>query len=167
MAGDNSFDISSKVDMQEMVNGIDQALREITNRYDFRDSNTEIELKKEDKKIIIKSTDDYKVRAANDVLKNKLIKRGIPIKALTDSEPVQTGMDKMHQDIAIQDGIPQEKAKDIVKFIKELGLKKIQASIQKDVVRVSGPKLDDLQEVMAHLKQKDFGIDMQFTNFRS
>ncbi len=167
MAKDASFDIVSKIDMQEIVNAVDQALREITNRYDFKDSNTTIELNKEEKTITITTTDDYKIKASNEVLKNKMVKRGIPIKALTDEEPTNPGMNKMVQKIKIQEGIPQEKAKEIVKFIKESGIKKVQPSIQGDTVRVTGPKIDDLQAVMGALKAKDFGIDMQFTNYRS
>ncbi|MCE5301436.1 MAG: YajQ family cyclic di-GMP-binding protein [Spirochaetia bacterium] len=166
MASDSSFDIASKVDEQEIVNAIDQAMREITNRYDFRDCPTTIELNKEEKTITITTTDDYKVRASNEILRNKLVKRGAPLKAFTDEPAVLQGMNKMVQKIKIQDGIPQEKAKEIVRYIKEQNLKKIQATIQKDVVRVSGPKKDDLQQVMAVLKAHDFGIDMQFTNYR-
>ena len=166
MAKDSSFDIVSKVDLQEVVNAIDQALREITNRYDFRDTNTTIELNKDERTITISTTDDYKVRAAADVLNNKMVKRGVPLKALNADEPSQSGNNRMVMKINIQDGIPQEKAKDVVKFIKELKLKKVQASIQKDVVRVSAPKKDDLQEVMQQLKAKDFGIDMQYDNYR-
>jgi len=166
MAKDSSFDIASKVDMQEVVNAIDQAMREITNRYDFRDTGTTIELNKDAREITLATTDDYKVKAASEVLRNKMVKRSVPLKALSEGTPQQTGNNKMVMKIAIQDGIPQEKAKDIVKYIKELKLKKIQASIQKDVVRVSGPKKDDLQEVMQKLKEHDFGIDMQYTNYR-
>ncbi len=166
MAKDASFDIVSKVDLQEVVNAIDQALREITNRYDFRDSNTEIILNKEERTITISTLDDYKARAAYEVLTNKMVKRSVPLKALEASEPQESGLNKMIMKITIQDGIPQEKAKDIVKYIKELKLKKIQASIQKDVVRVTSPKKDDLQEAITKLKEKDFGIDMQFTNYR-
>jgi len=166
MAKDASFDIVSKVDMQEVLNAVDQALREITTRYDFKDSNTTIELNKDERVITITSADDYKVRASLDILKNKMVKRGVPLKALDAGEPEQSGMNKMIMKVKIQDGIPQEKSKDIVKYIKELKLKKIQASIQKDVVRVSGPKKDDLQEVIVKLREKDFGIDMQFDNYR-
>jgi cyclic-di-GMP-binding protein len=165
MAQEFSFDIVSKVDMQEVLNSIDQAMREISTRYDFRDSGTTIDLDKEKREITINSMDDFKVRASNDVLKNKMVKRGVPVKSLKDSDPVQTGMNKMHMKITIQEGIPQEKAKEIVKFIKDSGVK-VQASIQKDVVRVTGKKKDDLQDVMAGLKAHDFGIDMQFTNYR-
>ncbi len=165
MASEFSFDIASKVDMQEVVNSIDQAMREIVNRYDFKDSGTTIDLNKEDRKITINTADDYKVRASWDILQNKLAKRGVPVRAMKSGEPVTTGLNKTHMEITIQDGIPQEKAKEVVKAIKELKLK-VQASIQKDVVRVSGPKKDDLQAVMAALKAKDFGIDMQFTNYR-
>ena len=166
MSKDSSFDIASKVDLQEVLNAVDQSMREITNRYDFRDSNTEITLNKDERLITISTADDYKVRAAHEVLKGKMVKRQVPLKALESGEPQESGLNRMIMKIKIQDGIPQEKAKDIVKYIKELKLKKIQASIQKDVVRVSSPKKDDLQEAIAKLKEKDFGIDMQYTNYR-
>jgi uncharacterized protein YajQ (UPF0234 family) len=165
MAQDFSFDIASKVDMQETVNAIDQAMREIVNRYDFKDSGTTIDLNKEEKKITIHSIDDYKVRASWDILQNKFAKRGVPLKAMKAGEPVNTGLNKIHLEITIQDGIPQEKAKEVVKAIKDTKIK-VQASIQKDVIRVSGPKKDDLQTIMGLLREKDFGIDMQFTNYR-
>jgi cyclic-di-GMP-binding protein len=165
MASDSSFDIASKVDMQEVVNGIDIAMREIINRYDFKDSNTTIDLNKEDRKITINSLDDYKVNASWDILQNKLAKRNVPLKAMKAGEPTTSGLNKTHMEIIIQDGIPQEKAKEIVKAIKDLKIR-VQASIQKDVIRVSGPKKDDLQAVMAALREKDFGVDMQFTNYR-
>lgn len=166
MPQDSSFDITSKVDMQEIVNAIDQSMREITNRYDFKGVETTIDLNKEEHKITISTADDYKVRASYDILTGKLIKRGVPVKALTAKDPYQSGMNKMVMEVTIQEGIPQEKAKEIVKFIKDSGIKKVQASIQKDTVRVSGPKKDDLQEVMQLLRSKDFGIDMQFANYR-
>jgi len=153
------------VDMQEVVNGIDIAMREIINRYDFKDSNTTIDLNKEDRKITINSLDDYKVNASWDILQNKFAKRNVPLKAMKAGEPTTSGLNKTHMEIIIQDGIPQEKAKEIVKAIKDLKIK-VQASIQKDVIRVSGPKKDDLQAVMAALREKDFGVDMQFTNYR-
>lgn len=165
MASDSSFDIASKVDMQEVVNGIDIAMREILNRYDFKDSNTTIDLNKEDRKITIHSLDDYKVNASWDILLNKFAKRNVPIKAMKAGVPTTSGLNKTHMEIEIQDGIPQEKAKEIVKTIKDTKLK-VQASIQKDVIRVSGAKKDDLQAVMAMLREKDFGVDMQFTNYR-
>jgi uncharacterized protein YajQ (UPF0234 family) len=165
MASDFSFDIASKVDLQEVVNAIDQATREIVNRYDFRDSGTTIDLNKEERKITINTIDDYKVRASWEILSTKFAKRGVPVKAMKAGEPVTTSLNKIHMEIAIQDGIPQEKAKEVVKAIKDMKIK-VQASIQKDVVRVSGPKKDDLQAVMAALREKDFGIDMQFTNYR-
>ncbi len=163
---DSSFDIVSKVDLQEVVNAVDQAKREIANRYDFRGSDTEVELDKDDRSIKITTADDYKARASLDILKNKMVKRGVPLKALDASEPEESGLSRVVVKITIQDGIPQEKAKEIVKYVKELNFKKVQASIQKDAVRVSGPKKDDLQEVMAKLKEKDFNIDMQYTNYR-
>jgi uncharacterized protein YajQ (UPF0234 family) len=165
MPEDFSFDIVSKVDMQEVVNAINQADKEIIGRYDFKDTNTTIEFNKEERTITVKSIDDYKVRTALDVMMNKMAKRGVPLKALKADEPVESGIKSFFIKVTIQEGIPQEKAKDIVKFIKDTKLK-VQPSIQKDVIRVSGRKKDDLQDVIAALKQKDFGIDTQFTNYR-
>jgi len=165
MAQDFSFDIVSKVDMQEVVNAINQADKEIATRYDFKDSNTTIELKTEDRTITVKSIDDYKVRTALDVMMGKMAKRAVPLKALKTDQPVESGIKSFFIKVTIQEGIPQEKAKDIVKFIKDTKLK-VQSSIQKDVIRVSGRKKDDLQDVITALKQQDFGIDMQFTNYR-
>jgi len=165
MADDYSFDIASKIEMQEVVNAVDQAMREISTRYDFKDSGTLIELNKEDRVITITTTDDYKIKASADVLKNKMVKRGVPLKSLSEEEPQQSGMNKMILKMKLQDGISQEKAKEITRFIKDSKIK-VQASIQKDTVRVSGRKKDDLQEIIGALKAKDFGIDMQFTNYR-
>ncbi len=165
MPADSSFDIVSKVDLQEVLNGINNAEKEILNRYDFRDSNTSFDLKKEEREIMINSADNFRVQSALDVLLSKMAKRNVPLKALTAGDPVELSLKHAQLKVTIQDGIPQEKAKDIVKAIKDSKLK-VQASIQKDVVRVTGKSKDDLQAVMALLKAKDFGIDMQFTNYR-
>jgi len=162
---DNSFDIVSKVEMPEVNNAISQALKDVGARFDLKDAKSSIELKEKDHKILLASADEYKLGAVVDILQSKLNKRGISLKALTFG-PVQpaSGM-SVRQEITLQAGIPMEKAKEIVRIIKDSKIK-VQASINADVVRVSGKDRDCLQEVMALLKQSDLGIDMQFTNYR-
>jgi uncharacterized protein YajQ (UPF0234 family) len=161
---DNSFDVVSKIDMQEVSNAIQQALKEIHTRFDLKDSKSNIELDKDG--IVLHSADEYKLKAVNDVLQAKLVKRGVSLKGLTYSElePAAGGTTKRR--ITMQQGIAIEKARDIVKLVKD-SKKKAQASIQGDLVRISSKDRDTLQEVIALLRQKDFGIDLQFTNFRT
>jgi uncharacterized protein YajQ (UPF0234 family) len=161
---DNTFDIVSKIDLQEVSNAIQQAMKEVTTRFDLKDSKSTIALEKDG--IVLHSADEYKLKAVNDVLSQKLVKRGVPLKGLTYSaaEPAAGGTAK--QKITLQQGIPIEKAREIVKLIKD-SKKKVQASIQGDLVRVSGRDRDTLQEIIALLRSRDFGIDMQFTNYRS
>lgn len=161
---DNSFDIVSKVDLAEASNAIQQALKEIITRFDLKDSKSEIKLEKE--VIQLQSADEYKLKAITEILQNKLVKRGISLKSL-DYGTVESGSHgSARQKITLAQGIAIEKAKEIVKFIKDSKLK-VQASIQGDTVRISGKDRDTLQQVIASLKAKDFGIDMQFTNYRS
>jgi uncharacterized protein YajQ (UPF0234 family) len=162
---ENSFDIVSKVDLQEVSNAIQQALKEIHQRYDLKDSKSNIELEGKDA-IILTSADDYKLKAVTDVLQTKLVKRGVPLKALDYGKIEPAAGSTVRQRVAMQQGIPTEKAREIVKVIKDTK-KKVQASIQGDTVRVSGKDRDTLQDIIAVLRQKDFGIDMQFTNYRS
>jgi uncharacterized protein YajQ (UPF0234 family) len=161
---DNSFDIVSKIDLQEVSNAIQQALKEIHTRFDLKDSKSNIELEKD--AIVLHSADEYKLKAVNDVLQQKLVKRGVPLKGLSYGvvEPAAGGTAKRR--VTLQQGIPIEKARDIVKTIKD-SKKKVQASIQGDLVRVSSKDRDSLQEIIALLRQSDFGIDVQFTNYRS
>jgi uncharacterized protein YajQ (UPF0234 family) len=162
---ENSFDIVSKVDLQEVSNAIQQALKEIHQRFDLKDSKSHIELEGKDA-IVLTSQDDYKLKAVNDVLQQKLVKRGVPLKAL-DYGPVEPAAGStVRQRVTMQQGIPVEKAREIVKAVKD-SKKKVQASIQGDLVRVSGKDRDTLQEIIALLKSRDFGIDMQFVNYRS
>ena len=162
---DNSFDVVSKIDLQEVSNAIQQAMKEITTRFDLKDSKSQIALEGKDA-IILHSADEFKLKAINDIFQQKLVKRGVPLKGLVYGvvEPAAGSTSK--QKITMQQGIPIEKARDIVKLVKE-SKKKVQASIQGDLVRVSGKDRDSLQEIIALLKQKDFGIDMQFTNYRT
>ena len=164
MAAENSFDVACKIDMQEVTNAIDQARRDITTRYDLKGAKNEIEIEKMD--ITISSTDDMKVKAVLDILQSKLHRRGIDLKALTINDPEPAGGGLVRQKITLQDGVPMEKAKEIVRLIKDSKLK-VQASIQEKQVRVTGKNRDDLQAVIALLKGKDLDIALQFTNYRS
>ncbi len=165
MASDNSFDIVSKVDLQEVSNAIQQALKEIHQRYDLKGSHSDIQMEGKEA-IILTSADDYKLKAVNDVFQGKLVKRGVPLKGLTYGKIEPAASSTVRQKITLQQGIPTEKAKEIVKFIKD-SKQKVQASIQGDFVRVAGKDRDTLQSVIAALRGQDFGIDMQFTNYRS
>ncbi|PYX86233.1 MAG: YajQ family cyclic di-GMP-binding protein [Acidobacteria bacterium] len=162
---ENSFDIVSKIDLQEVNNAIQQALKEIHTRYDLKDSKSNIVVEGKDA-IILSSVDEYKLKAVNEVFQGKLVKRGVPLKGLTYATVEPAAGSTVRQKISMQQGIPIEKARDIVKLIKN-SKKKVQASIQGDLVRVSGKDRDSLQEVIAMLKGQDFGIDMQFTNYRT
>ena len=166
MAADNSFDVVSKTDIQELNNAIQQALKEIHTRFDLKDSKSNITLEEKDTTLVLASADDYKIKAVTDILQAKMVKRGISLKALTYGSIDPAAGGTVRQKITLQQGIPMEKAKAIVQLIKN-SKKKVQASIQADVVRVSGKDRDSLQEIIALLKQQDFGIDMQFTNYRS
>src|SRR5215813_558026 len=161
---ENSFDIVSKLDMQEVTNAVQNALKEVTTRFDLKDTKSSINLEKD--AITLGSSDDYKLKAVNDILQSKLVKRHIPIKNMQygSIEPAAGGT--VRQKITLQQGIVIEKARDIVKKIKDSKLK-VQASIQGDTVRVSGKDRDTLQQIIALLRGSDFGIDMQFTNYRT
>ncbi|HEY2992981.1 MAG TPA: YajQ family cyclic di-GMP-binding protein [Methylomirabilota bacterium] len=163
MAADNSFDIVCKVDMQEVTNALDQTRREVDTRYDLKGSRNEIKLEKTD--IIITSADEMKLKAVVDILQSKLHKRGVPLKALTYGTVEPAAGSTFRQKIGLQQGIPIDKAKEIVRMIKDAKLK-VQASIQEDQVRVSGKSKDDLQKVMSMCREKDLGIAVQFTNYR-
>ncbi len=162
---ENTFDIVSKVDLAEVTNAIQQALKEVHTRYDLKDSKSDIQLDGKEA-LVLTSADEFKLKAVNDVLQGKLVKRGVPLKALTYGAIEPAASSTVRQRITMQQGIPIEKAREIVKVIKN-SKKKVQAAIQGDLVRVSGKDRDTLQEIMAMLRQSDFGIDMQFTNYRS
>ncbi len=162
---ENSFDIVSKVDLQEVSNAIQNAMKEIHTRFDLKDSKSNIVIEGKDA-IILTAVDEYKLKAVNDVLQAKLVKRNVPLKALTYGVIEPAAGATVRQKVSMQQGIPVEKAREIVKKIKD-SKKKVQASIQGDSVRVSGKDRDTLQEIIALLRGSDFGIDMQFTNYRS
>jgi uncharacterized protein YajQ (UPF0234 family) len=165
MASDNSFDVVSKIDLQEVRNAVDQALKEIKTRFDLKDSKSEITIEGTEA-VQLASADEYKLEAVKEILQQKMVKRGISLKALMWGKLEPATGSSVRQKVTLQQGIPTEKAKDIVKLIKD-SKKKAQASIQGDTVRVSSKDRDTLQEVIALLKGHDFGIDMQFTNYRS
>jgi len=162
---DNSFDIVSKIDLQEVSNAMQQALKEIHTRFDLKDSKSNIALEGTDA-IILASQDEFKLKAVTDIFQGKLVKRGVPLKGLVYGKVEPAAGSTVRQKITLQQGIPIEKPRDIVKMIKD-SKKKVQASIQGDLVRVSSRDRDTLQEIIALLRKSDFGIDMQFTNYRN
>ncbi len=165
MAQQNTFDIVSQIEHPEVVNAVNQALKEVQTRFDFKGSKSNIELEGKES-IILTSDDEYKLTSLNDILQTKLVKRSVPLKGLTYGKIEQALGGTVRQRITLQQGIPQEKSKEIVKFIKDTKLK-VQASIQGDLVRVSGKDRDVLQQTITALRAHDFDIDMQFTNYRS
>jgi cyclic-di-GMP-binding protein len=167
MAKNSSFDITSTVDLQEVDNAVNQASKEVGQRYDFKGATAEIEFSKADATLTLLADDDFKLKALVDVLQTKLIKRGVPVKNLDYGTVEQASGGKSRQVITLQQGISGEKGKEIVKAIKNGGFKKVQAQIQDDQVRVQSPSIDDLQAVIAELKKQDFGLELQFGNFRS
>ena len=164
MAQQNSFDIVLQVEMAEVKNALDQTMKEVRQRFDFKGSRAEVRLEEND--LVLAAEDETRLRNMNDILQQKLVRRGVPLKALSYGRVEPAAGGTVRQRAAIQQGIPTEKAREIVKFIKETKLK-VQAAIQGDVVRVSGRDRDTLQDAIAQLKSKDFGINMQYTNYRS
>ncbi len=165
MASDSSFDVVSKVELQEVKNAIDQATKEVTSRFDLKDSKSKIELEGTDT-IQLASQDDYKLKAVVEILSQKLVKRGVSLKNLEFEKIEQAAGQSVRQKIKLVQGIPSDKAKIIVAAIKD-SKKKAQASIQGDTVRVVSKDKDTLQEIMALLRGKDVGVELQFVNFRS
>ena len=163
---DNSFDVVSEIQMPEVNNAIQQAMKEITTRYDLKDSKSTIELNEKDKKLTLASADDFKLKAVADILLQKLVRRNVPVRNLTWGKPIASVGTSMRQEVTLTSGLPIEKARDIVKKMKDSKLK-VQASINADLVRVSGKDRDTLQQAIALLKGADFGIELQFTNFRT
>jgi uncharacterized protein YajQ (UPF0234 family) len=164
MAAENSFDIACKIDPQEVTNALDQARREIETRYDLKGSKNEVRLEKNE--ITVVAADDMKLKAVVDILQSRLHKRGVPLKALAYGKVEEASGGTLRQKISLQQGIPIDKAREIVRLIKDTKLK-VQAAIQEDQVRVSGKSRDDLQKIIALLKEKDLGIAVQFINYRS
>ncbi len=160
---DSSFDIVSKVDLQEVRNAIAQAMKEIQTRFDLKGTGSTIELSGEE--IVLSSSDEYKLQAVRDILEGRLVKRSVPLKALTFGDVDKALGGTVRQRVALQKGIPTDKAREIVKIVKGTKLK-VQSAIQGDQLRISGKNKDDLQSVIRLLRDTDLGIDMQFTNYR-
>jgi cyclic-di-GMP-binding protein len=165
VADQSSFDLVSKVDMQEVKNAVDQTMKEIRQRFDFKDSKTDLTLKEKERELTVASDDEYKLKAVLEILKAKCVKRNVSLKALTYGKLEEATAGTVRQVITIQSGIPDEKAKAIAKELRDKKFK-AQTQIQGDQIRVLSKSKDELQTVIAYLKQKDFGIDLQFVNYR-
>jgi uncharacterized protein YajQ (UPF0234 family) len=166
MAQQNSFDVSTGVDLQEVDNAVNQAQKEIAQRYDFKGSKASIDFKRADNAIVLVADDEYKMRALFDVLQAKLIKRGVPVKNLDLGEIRPAGGDTVRREIKLKTALDSDTARKVAAAIKEAKLKKVQAAIQGDQVRVSSPSKDDLQEAIALLRSRDFGVELTFGNYR-
>ena len=166
MANAASFDITSGVDIQEVDNAVNQARKEVAQRYDFKGSRAAIDLNRGENTLTLTADDEYKMNALWEVLQGRLVRRGVPTKNLTLGEVERAANDTVRRVITLQLGIPTEAARDIVKFLKDRKLKKVQAAIQADQVRVSSPSKDDLQEAIRLLREHDFGVALQFGNYR-
>lgn len=167
MPKSQSFDVESKVEMQELDNALNQARKELSTRYDFRGIDFEIDWNRKEMHLTLNAPDEHKLRAIWDVVQNKLVGRKLPLKNFEPEDVDGASLGTVRQRVTIQNGIPSDKAKKITKFIKDQKLKKVQAQIQSDTVRITSPSRDELQNVMQLLKAEDFGIDLQFGNFRS
>jgi len=164
MAKSNSFDVVSKTDLNEVLNAVNQVMKEVRTRFDFKGSSSSVQLESE--ALMLIGDDAYKLKSLTEILEQKLVKRGVSLKALSYGKVEDASGGTVRQQISIQQGIPTEKAREISKFVRDLKIK-VQASIQGDLVRVSGRDRDTLQTVIRELKEKDFGIDMHFINYRS
>jgi hypothetical protein len=167
MASNSSFDVTTGVDFMEVHNAVDQATKEITQRYDFKGLKVSIELSQKDKKIVLAAPDEFKLKAMWEALQGKMARRQVPLKNLKPGKIEPAGGATVRQEIEIQDGLTADMARDIARTIKDAKLKKIQAAIQGDTVRVSSASKDELQGVIALLKQQDYGVELKFGNYRS
>ncbi len=166
MADNNSFDVTTSVDLQEVDNAVHQVEKEIATRYDFKGSKASIAFTRADGKLALVADDDFKMRALFDILQSKLIKRGVPVKNLEVGDNKEAGGDTVRKDIGLKMSLDSDTAKKVAATIKEAKLKKVQAAIQGDQVRVSSPSRDDLQLAMALLRSTDFGVELKFGNYR-
>ncbi len=167
MAQNASFDVSTGADLQEVDNAVNQAMKEVATRYDFKGTDSSIRLDKSGPRLTLEAPDEYKLKALYDVLQTKLIKRSVPIRNLDPGTVQPASGGRVRQEVGIKQGIPTDTAREIVKAIKAAGFKKVQAQIQGDEVRVTSPSKDELQQVIALLKSKDFGVELKFGNYRS
>jgi uncharacterized protein YajQ (UPF0234 family) len=166
MAQQNSFDVTTGVDLQEVDNAVNQAQKEIAQRYDFKGSKVSIEFKRAENQLLLLADDDFKMKALTEVLHAKLVKRQVPVKNLDVGEITPAGGDTVRRTIGLKMSLDGDTAKKVVAAIKEAKMKKVQASIQGEQVRVSSPSRDELQDVMALLRGKDFGVELKFGNYR-
>lgn len=166
MATACSFDITSKVDLQEVDNALNQARKEVAQRYDFKGAKASIDFDAKESKLVLTADDEFKVNALWEIVSTRLVRRNVPVKNLTRGAAVPSANSTVRQEITLQQGIGSDQAKEIVKFLKESKLKKVQASIQGDQLRVTSPSRDELQEVMRVLREHDFGVALQFGNYR-
>lgn len=166
MATQSSFDVTSNVDLQEVDNALNQARKEVAQRYDFKGSKASIDFDQKESKLVLVADDEFKLNALWEIVSTRLVRRNVPVKNLTRGAAQPAANSTVRQEIALQQGIPTEKARDIVKFIKDSKLRKVQAAIQGDQLRVSSGSKDDLQEVMRLLREQDFGVALQFGNYR-
>jgi uncharacterized protein YajQ (UPF0234 family) len=166
MATQCSFDITSNVDLQEVYNALNQARKEVAQRYDFKGTKASIEFDAAESKLVLIADDEFKLNALWEIVSTRLVRRNVPVRNLNRGAAQAAANSTVRQEIALQQGIPAEKGKDIVKFLKESRLKKVQASIQGDQVRIASPSRDELQEVMRLLQEQDFGVALQFGNYR-
>ena len=161
-----SFDITSNVDLQEVDNALNQARKEVAQRYDFKGSKASVDFDPKESKLTLVADDEFKLNALWEIVQTRLVRRSVPVKNLTRAAAQAAANTTIRQDIALQQGIPSEAARDIVKFLKDRGLKKVQASIQGDQLRVTSGSKDELQDVMRLLREQDFGVALQFGNYR-
>jgi cyclic-di-GMP-binding protein len=166
MASNASFDVSTGADLQEVDNAVNQARKEVAQRYDFKGSRAAIDLNRAENTLTLTADDEFKMTALWEILQGRMVRRGVPTKNLTPGDVERAANDTVRRVITLQQGIPTEAAKDIVKFLKDNKLKKVQAAIQADQVRVSSPSKDELQEAMRLLREHDFGVALQFGNYR-
>ncbi len=166
MATTASFDVSTGADLQEVDNAVNQALKEIGQRYDFKGTHCTIEFDREKAELRLSADDEFRMDALLDVLRGRMIKRGVPVKNLSVGDVVAATGQSVRRTVSLTQGIPTDTAKRIVKAIKDGGFKKAQASIQGDEVRVSSPSKDDLQAIIAFLRGQDFGVELKFGNYR-
>jgi cyclic-di-GMP-binding protein len=166
MANQASFDITSGVDLQEVDNAVNQARKEVAQRYDFKGSRAAIEFSRAENTLTLAADDEFKLSALWDILQGRMVRRGVPVKNLVPGDIERAANDTVRRVVSLQQGIPTDAAREIVKFLKDRKLKKVQAAIQADQVRVSSPSKDDLQEAMRLLREHDFGVALQFGNYR-
>jgi uncharacterized protein YajQ (UPF0234 family) len=167
MAVNQSFDITTGCDLQEVDNAVNQAMKEVRQRYDFKGLKVDIDFQRAENKLNLRAPDDFKLAALWEVLQQKMVRRKVPVRNLHLGNVMPAGGGTLTQEISLQQGLPSETARAIVKFIKEQKIKKVQSEIQGDQVRISSPSRDDLQQVMGLLREQDYGVELNFGNYRT